>query len=95
MIYPYSHLSSYLAPPKYAFEIIKELEIDSRKIINEVYIFSFGWTKSSSDKNKGHRLSENFKVISDKQITSEGNDEIFQKEDSKQHIIDTGPVYLL
>ena len=37
LIYPYSHLSSYLAPPKYAFEIIKELEIDSRKIINEVY----------------------------------------------------------
>ena len=92
LIYPYSHLSSYLAPPKYAFEIIKELEIDSRKIINEVYRAPFGWTKSFNIKVKGHPLAENFKVISDKQITSEGNDEIFQKEDLKQHIIDTGPV---
>ena len=92
LIYPYSHLSSYLAPPKYAFEIIKELEIDSRKIINEVYRAPFGWTKSFNIKVKGHPLAENFKVISDKQVTSEGNDEIFQKEDLKQHIIDTGPV---
>jgi threonyl-tRNA synthetase len=92
LIYPYSHLSSYLAPPKYAFEIIKELEINSRKIINEVYRAPFGWTKSFNIKVKGHPLAENFKVISDKQVTSEGNDEIFQKEDLKQHIIDTGPV---
>ena len=34
-------------------------------------------------------------MISDKQITSEGNDEIFQKEDSKQHIIDTVRFHLL
>ena len=31
-------------------------------------------------------------MISDKQVTTEGNDEIFQKENIKQHIIDTGPV---
>jgi threonyl-tRNA synthetase len=92
LIYPYSHLSSYLAPPKYAFEIIKELEINSRKIINEVYRAPFGWTKSFNIKVKGHPLAENFKVISDKQVTSEGNDEIFQKEDLKQHIIDIGTV---
>jgi len=92
LIYPYSHLSSYLAPPKYAFEIIKELEINSKKIITEVYRAPFGWTKSFNIKVKGHPLAENFKVVSDKQVTNEGNDEIFQKEDLKQHIIDTSPV---
>lgn len=92
LIYPYSHLSSYLAPPKYAFEIIKKLEIDSRKIITEVYRAPFGWTKSFNIKVKGHPLAENFKVISDKQVTNEGNDEIFQKEDLIQHVIDSGPV---
>ena len=92
LIYPYSHLSSYLAPPKYAFEIIKELEINSRKIINEVYRAPFGWTKSFNIKVKGHPLAENFKVISDKQVTNEGNDEIVQKEDLIQHVIDSGPV---
>ena len=92
LIYPYSHLSSYLAPPKYAFEIIKKLEIDSRKIITEVYRAPFGWTKSFNIKVKGHPLAENFKVISDKQVTNEGNDEIVQKEDLIQHVIDSGPV---
>src|SRR5687768_14660100 len=37
LIYPYSHLSYDLAPPKYAFEIIKEIEIESRTRITAVY----------------------------------------------------------
>ena len=62
LIYPYYHLSSYLAPPKYAFEIVQELETKSRKIINEVNRAPFGWTKSFNIKVKGHPLAENFKV---------------------------------
>jgi threonyl-tRNA synthetase len=92
LIYPYSHLSSYLASPKYAFEIIQELETKSRKIINEVNRAPFGWTKSFNIKVKGHPLAENFKVISDMQFPINGKDETFRKEDLKQHLLDIEPV---
>src|SRR5215203_5160692 len=92
LIYPYSHLSSYLAPPKYAFEILQELETKSRKIINEVNRAPFGWTKSFNIKVKGHPLAENFKVISDMQFPINGKDETFRKEDLKQHLPDSEPV---
>ena len=92
LIYPYSHLSSYLASPKYAFEIIQELETESRKIINEVNRAPFGWTKSFNIKVKGHPLAENFKVISDMQFPINGKDETFRKEDLKQHLLDIEPV---
>ena len=88
LIYPYSHLSSNLASPKYAFEMIKELETKSRKILNEVNRAPFGWTKSFNIKVKGHPLAENFKVISDMQSPIKGKDEIFRKEDLQQHLID-------
>jgi threonyl-tRNA synthetase len=92
LIYPYSHLSSYLAPPKYAFEILQELETKSRKIINEVKRAPFGWTKSFNIKVKGHPLAENFKVISDMQFPINGKDATFQKEDLKQNLLDIEPV---
>ena len=92
LIYPYSHLSSYLASPKYAFEIIQELETKSRKIINEVNRAPFGWTKSFNIKVKGHPLAENFKIISDMQFPINGKDETFRKEDLKQHLLDIEPV---
>jgi threonyl-tRNA synthetase len=92
LIYPYSHLSSHLASPKYAFDIIRELETKSRKIINEVNRAPFGWTKSFNIKVKGHPLAENFKVISDMQFPINGKDETFRKEDLKQHLPDSEPV---
>jgi threonyl-tRNA synthetase len=92
LIYPYSHLSSYLAPPKYAFEIVQELETKSRKIINEVNRAPFGWTKSFNIKVKGHPLAENFKVISDMQFPINGKDATFRKEDLKQNLLDIEPV---
>jgi threonyl-tRNA synthetase len=92
LIYPYSHLSSYLAPPKYAFEILQELETKSRKIINEVNRAPFGWTKSFNIKVKGHPLAENFKVISDMQFPINGKDAKFRKEDLKQNLLDIEPV---
>jgi threonyl-tRNA synthetase len=92
LIYPYSHLSSYLAPPKYAFEILQELETKSRKIINEVNRAPFGWTKSFNIKVKGHPLAENFKVISDMQFPINGADATFRKEDLKQNLLDIEPV---
>ena len=92
LIYPYSHLSSHLASPKFAFDIIKELETKLRKIINDVNRAPFGWTKGFNIKVKGHPLAENFKVISDMQFPIKGKDEIFQKEDLNQLVLDTEPI---
>jgi len=63
LIYPYSHLSSNLASPKIAFELLKSLESSARKSF-EVYRAPFGWTKSFNVKVKGHPLAENFRILS-------------------------------
>src|SRR5215203_6779882 len=89
LIYPYSHLSSHLASPKYAFDIIRELETKSRKIINEVNRAPFGWTKSFNIKVKGHPLAENFKIISNKQLSLEKNKE---EDDLNQNQYNVEPI---
>src|SRR5690349_14246536 len=63
LIYPYSHLSSNLAPPNIAFSILKSIESSARKSL-EVYRATFGWTKSVNVKVKGHPLAENFRILS-------------------------------
>ncbi len=92
LIYPYSHLSSRLASPKYAFDIIKELETKLRKIINDVNRAPFGWTKKFNIKIKGHPLAENFKVISDVQFSIKDKDEVCQKDELKQQVLDIEPI---
>src|SRR6476619_2949476 len=69
LIYPYSHLSSNLAPPNIAFSILKSIESSARKSL-EVYRAPFGWTKSFNIKVKGHPLAENAKEIT-KQVEHE------------------------
>ncbi|MEK0324945.1 MAG: threonine--tRNA ligase [Nitrosopumilus sp.] len=64
VLYPYSHLSSDLAPPGSALKLLKLLEIDIRNKGFEVHRCPFGWTKSFTIKVKGHPLAEQFKVIS-------------------------------
>ena len=64
LIYPYAHLSSDLAPPALAIDIIKSVEIFAKESINQVYRAPFGWTKSFNIKVKGHPLAENSKEIS-------------------------------
>lgn len=64
LIYPYAHLSSDLAPPTVAVNIIKSLESFAKGTINQVYRAPFGWTKSFNIKVKGHPLAENSKRIS-------------------------------
>jgi threonyl-tRNA synthetase len=63
LIYPYAHLSSDLAPPTVAINIIKSLESFAKGTINQVYRAPFGWTKSFNIKVKGHPLAENSKKI--------------------------------
>lgn len=64
LIYPYAHLSSNLAPPALAIDIIKSVESFAKGSISQVYRAPFGWTKSFNIKVKGHPLAENSKEIS-------------------------------
>ena len=65
LIYPYAHLSSNLAPPKEALEILRSFEESARKSLSstEVHRAPFGWTKAFNVKVKGHPLAENAREI--------------------------------
>jgi len=68
LIYPYAHLSSDLAPPTLAIDIIKSVESFAKDSINQVYRAPFGWTKSFNIKVKGHPLAENSREISKQEV---------------------------
>lgn len=63
LIYPYAHLSSNLASPKVALQILQYLEMGVRKSFPIVARAPFGWTKSFNIKVKGHPLAENARTI--------------------------------
>jgi len=74
LIYPYAHLSSNLASPKVALEMLQSLEIDVRKSFPIVARAPFGWTKSFNIKVKGHPLAENARTITGQLKLSQGHD---------------------
>ena len=77
LIYPYAHLSSSLASPATAAEIIKSVEDISKQVIDEVHRAPFGWTKAFQIKVKGHPLAENAKVLTKQySITADAKSEV-------------------
>ncbi len=58
MLYPYAHLSSNLANPKKAQEILIEIEYELKNKHFSVKRSPFGWYKSFKISCKGHPLSE-------------------------------------
>ncbi|RLJ08079.1 MAG: threonine--tRNA ligase [Candidatus Aenigmatarchaeota archaeon] len=58
VLYPYAHLSSKLASPQNAFEILKQIEEELVKRKIKVKRAPFGWYKAFCLKCKGHPLSE-------------------------------------
>ncbi len=58
MLYPYAHLSSDLASPKKAQEILVEIEYELKQKNFNVKRSPFGWYKSFKISCKGHPLSE-------------------------------------
>jgi len=58
VLYPYAHLSSNLAPPKVAIDILVRLEESLRGSGVNVHRSPFGWYKQFEIKCKGHPLSE-------------------------------------
>ncbi|MDQ3969639.1 MAG: threonine--tRNA ligase, partial [Thermoproteota archaeon] len=81
LIYPYAHLSSDLASPTLAIDIIKSVESFAKGSINQVYRAPFGWTKSFNIKVKGHPLAENSKEIS-KQEEHKHADQLHREKES-------------
>jgi len=63
VVYPYAHLSSELARPQVAMEILGSLAagLSSRGL--DVHKAPFGWTKSFQVRIKGHPLAEQLKVV--------------------------------
>ncbi len=57
VLYPYAHLSSELAPPNTAIQVLQEAE-SLLKQDYTVYRAPFGWYKAFEIKAKGHPLSE-------------------------------------
>jgi len=68
LIYPYAHLSSNLAPPEKAFELLVLFEGTARNSFPDVYRAAFGWTKAFNIQVKGHPLAENAKEINSSNI---------------------------
>jgi threonyl-tRNA synthetase len=73
LIYPYAHLSSNLAAPEEAFDILKMFEETARKSFPDVHRAPFGWTKAFNIQVKGHPLAENAKEINASSIISRSN----------------------
>jgi threonyl-tRNA synthetase len=73
LIYPYSHLSSNLASPQLASEIINLMKEETMKEDIEVNRAPFGWTKSFSMKVKAHPLAENFRIYDKSSIDKYSN----------------------
>ena len=64
LIYPYAHLSSSLAPPSKAIEILSKLYSEAQKSLSiPVYKAPFGWYKSFKLECYGHPLSELSRTI--------------------------------
>ena len=64
LLYPYAHLSSELAPPREAREVLDSMAAEAVGI--ELHRAPFGWTKSYSVSVKGHPLAESHMSFSDK-----------------------------
>jgi len=63
LIYPYAHLSSNLAKPTAALNILKTMEKYAKDVGIETYRSPFGWNKQFTISIKGHPLAEQSKVI--------------------------------
>ena len=61
MVYPYAHLSSNLASPKKAQEILIEIEYELKQKNFNVKRSPFGWYKAFSLYCKGHPLAEAYR----------------------------------
>ncbi len=90
VLYPYAHLSSNLAKPAIALELLKDAESKLKKNFKNVYRAPFGYYKTFELKCKGHPLSELSKEFRDsgtKEIIS-SKPEIKKQQSSGKIVLD-------
>lgn len=71
VIYPFAHLSSNLASPYDALNVLKKMESYAREVGIETYRAPFGWNKQFTISIKGHPLAEQLRVISKEEKAEE------------------------
>ncbi len=71
LLYPYAHLSSKLAKPSVALNVIKEMEKHANELSLETYRTPFGWCKQFSISVKGHPLAEQSMIFLEKDESGE------------------------
>jgi len=75
LIYPYAHLSSNLAKPSEALNVIKALEKYAKDTGLETYRTPFGWNKQFTIAIKGHPLAEQSRTFKPTKETKEAKPE--------------------
>ncbi|MDG6907216.1 MAG: threonine--tRNA ligase [Nitrososphaerota archaeon] len=63
VIYPYAHLSSSLASPEQARDVLSKIEQGGKDASYTIHHVPFGWNKAFSVRVKGHPLAEQSKVF--------------------------------
>jgi threonyl-tRNA synthetase len=75
LIYPYAHLSSNLAKPSEALEIVRAMESYAKEKGIETYRAPFGWNKQFTVSVKGHPLAEQSRVFLPGEAKKEAKEE--------------------
>jgi len=89
VLYPYAHLSSKLAGPSEAMDVLRNLEEEMEKRGYEVHRAPFGWYKSFVISCKGHPLSELSKEIKSEEKEEESEALKAEKRTTYWYIMDT------
>ncbi len=71
LIYPYAHISSCLAEPRQALQILTAMEKRAAALGIEVHRAPFGWNKQFSISVKGHPLAEQFRAYGAETVSPE------------------------
>jgi len=89
VLYPYAHLSSKLAGPSEAMDVLRNLEEEMEKRGYDVHRAPFGWYKSFVISCKGHPLSELSKEIKSEEKEEESEALKAEKRTTYWYIMDT------
>ncbi len=76
LFYPYAHLSSNLAAPFDAMDILSEMERHAKEIGMDVNHAPFGWNKKFAISVKGHPMAEMSRSYTGKPVVKEAKPEI-------------------
>jgi len=78
VIYPYAHLSTNLASPGEALEVLKAMREKAEEMGLEAYSAPFGWNKKLSISVKGHPLAEQLRSYTPETVREKSEEEVPQ-----------------